>query len=436
MSDKLIAGIRESLRTGKKVTIDLREASALTGSGANAGGRTHFDDAFAKLRYANPFRMGARVTKNPNMSSVAFVAKTGNAANATNPWGYEVNPNSGNPNIATTFWQLPTRVITAQLPVRTATLDDINGLETELIEDLTLEFGQLEGESIAVNNDQAGSDTFSTGAEEGLRGLDSYKRDPVSAFGLSGPAMTDGLHLIATVDFSGLSTDQQKYAGIASVADALPAQYWCLPTTAWHVKPSFISTLRQLVDDSKLPMFLDIGEPNEAGALGSIFGWPVIPNPYLSDDFPLYLANWDRFLTISDVEEMTIQMMEETAPGFVTMYAEKRMVSTVKDPFAGVRIAANAPESASIDPEVGEFDLYDPIDVTTEITFNDASNVASVVGAAPLVLDEDYTVSGIILTVLVSYLETLSVGVVPLTINFNIGDAATLTVTVIDTTPP
>ncbi len=34
------------------------------------------------------------------------------------------------------------------------------------------------------------------------------------------------------------------------------------------------------------------------------------------------------------------RMMEETAPGFVTMFCEKRLVSTVRDPFAGVRASA------------------------------------------------------------------------------------------------
>jgi hypothetical protein len=33
-------------------------------------------------------------------------------------------------------------------------------------------------------------------------------------------------------------------------------------------------------------------------------------------------------------------MMEETAPGFMTLYAEKRVCSTVRDPFAGVRLSA------------------------------------------------------------------------------------------------
>jgi hypothetical protein len=66
----------------------------------------------------------------------------------------------------------------------------------------------------------------------------------------------------------------------------------------------------------------------------------VIPNPYLSADFPVYLANWNRFLTIGDTEQMNVQMYEQTQPGFITLYAEKRMVSSVRDPFAGVRISA------------------------------------------------------------------------------------------------
>jgi hypothetical protein len=43
-------------------------------------------------------------------------------------------------------------------------------------------------------------------------------------------------------------------------------------------------------------------------------------------------------VTIADVEEMTIQAMEQTAPGFITLFAEKRLVSTVRDPFAGIRL--------------------------------------------------------------------------------------------------
>ena len=83
-----------------------------------------------------------------------------------------------------------------------------------------------------------------------------------------------------------------------------------------------------------------MGEAGEGGAVGSIFGWPVIPNSFLNATFPIYLANWDRFLTIADIEEINIQIYEQSAPGFLTMYAEKRVATTVRDPFAGVRASA------------------------------------------------------------------------------------------------
>lgn len=336
-NQKILDGIKLSLHENRKVTIDLSEASTLTGSGLDIGGRTHFDEAFARLRLSNPFRMGARNIKTPNMSEVQFVAKTGNATNQTNPWGYTFTPNSGTPDTATSIWQLPTRVITAQLPVRTAALDDINGLEAELVSDLILEFGQQEAFSMAQNDDQAGSTTTIYGATNGLRGLNYYASGASAAYGTSGTAMTNGIHTIATVSLGGVAPTYNK---IVDIANALPSVYWSKPTTAWHMSPTMIQTLRQLKDNSGLPLFLDIGEAYEEGALGSIFGWPVIPNAYLSSTFPIYLGDWERFMTIADVEEMSIQMMDQTAPGFITMYAEKRMVSTVRDPFAGVRASA------------------------------------------------------------------------------------------------
>ena len=335
--EKIIEAIQHSLKTGDKVKIDLREASTLTGSGLDAGGRTHFDDVFDPIRYMNPFRMGSRNIKVPNQSAVAFVAKVGNATNQTNPWGYTVSANSGTPNTATSFWQLPTRVVSAQLPVRIAAMDDINGLEAALINDLMQEFSEVEGASLAINDDQAGSTTTSTGGTEGLRGLDSYTSGASAAFGTNGPAITNGIHTLATVSLGGATITYNK---VVDIANAFPSQYWAYPNVAWHMTPTMIQTLRQLKDTAGLPLFLELGEPGESGAVGSIFGWPVIPNPYLSAAFPIYLACWEHFVTIADVEEMNVQMMDEVAPGFVTLYAEKRVVSTVRDPFAGVRASA------------------------------------------------------------------------------------------------
>lgn len=335
ITEKILSGIKQAITEGGKVTIDLKEASAITGSGSGVGGRAVFDDAFAALRYANPFRMGSRIMP-VDGSDMQFVAKTGNAANQTNPWGYPVQNNVGTPGINTSIWQLPVRVVTAQLPIRSAVLSDVNGLQAEIVEDLALEFAQIEGASMAVNNDQAGSTTTATGATSGLRGLDMYASGSVSAFGTSGTAITNGIHTIATV---AQTVGGVAYNNVVDMVTAFPSQYWAMPGNAWHISPAMIDSLRSLKDSQGLPLFLEIGDEDGA-AVGRMFGFPVIPNPYLSAAFPIYLGNWPRFLTIGDTEKMSIQLMDQTTPGFVTLYAEKRVVSSVRDPFAGVRMSA------------------------------------------------------------------------------------------------
>jgi HK97 family phage major capsid protein len=339
IAERILNGIKTALIDGE-ATIDLKsidEASAITGSGSNVGGRTHFDDAFAVARYANPFRMGARQVSISG-SDMQFVVKTGNAASATNPFGYTIDPNSGLPNINTGFWQLPVRVISAQLPIRSAVLSDVNGLEAEIVEDLIFEFSQIEAASMAVNDDQSGSTTTTNGAESGLRGLTSYNTSTTAAsFGTSGTAITNGVHTVLTVE---ASVTAPTYDTIANIASSLPAQYWAMPTTAWHIHPTLIATLRKLKGSTGgQPMFVEVGDEDSA-AVGYMFGFPVIPNPYLDAPavgaIPLILANWDRFLTIGDTESMTIKRFDQTQVGFVTILAEMRMVSSVRDVFAGV----------------------------------------------------------------------------------------------------
>ncbi len=335
ITEKILTGIKQAISEDIQVTLDLKEASAISSSGSGVGGRTFFDDAFAAARYANPFRQGAREIQITD-SDVQFVAKTGNAADSTNPWGYTVNPNSGSPNIDTSIWQLPTRVISAQIPLRTAVLSDVNNLGAEIVEDLVMEFSQLEAASMALNNDQAGSVTTSTGATNGLRGLATYLGNATASFGTSGTGSTNGIHTIKTVAKAGASV---AYEDIVNVASALPAQYWAMPGTAWHIHPTLLIALRSLRSDSGLgPALLVESGDDDGGAGANIFGFPVIPNPYLSPTIaPLFLANWPRFMTIADFPEMKIQRMEQTQPGFINLYAEKRMVSTVRDVFAGIR---------------------------------------------------------------------------------------------------
>jgi HK97 family phage major capsid protein len=339
ITERILSGIKQTLETGEKVTIDLREASAITGSGDGVGGRTFFDNAFAALRFANPIREMSRVIP-ASGSSVQFVAKTGNATNSTNPFGYTFTPNSGSPNINTSIWQLPTRVISAQLPVRSAVMSDVNYLNETLVEDLMLEFAQIEGASMVLNDDQAGSTTTINGATNGLRGLNMYTSAASSAFGTSGTAITNGIHTIATYTQAAAAV---SYSDITDMTRLFPAQYWNLPGTAWMMHPQTIHELRNLgpVAAPNIKQFAEVGD-DDGGAVKNIFGFPVIANPNIqttgAGNFNIYLANWPRFVSIADVEEMTIQAMEQTSPGFITLYAEKRLVSTVRDPFAGIRL--------------------------------------------------------------------------------------------------
>jgi HK97 family phage major capsid protein len=131
------------------------------------------------------------------------------------------------------------------------------------------------------------------------------------------------------------------YNDLAALASALPSQYWNDPSTAWMMHPSTIMKLRELTDSGGLPLFLEIGD-KDGYSIGNIFGHPVIANPYMqtaaSGNYPVYLAAWQRFVTIADNEEMSIQRLDQYAPGFVTLFCEKRTVSTIRDVFAGVRL--------------------------------------------------------------------------------------------------
>lgn len=335
----VIQGIKEALQEGQ-ATVNLREASALTGSGSNVGGRVIYDDAFASLRYANPFRQVSRQITTIG-SDQAFVVKTGNSSDTTNPWGYGVNTDEGSPNQATSFWQLPIRCVNAVLPVRTAVLLDIDNLEETIAMDLALEFSQNEANSMMFNNDQTGSTTTSYGATSGLRGLNSYPGSTsAAAFGTNGSAITNGIHTVLQVQQAGASA--VTYDDIANLMAALPAQYLFKAETCWMMHPTTIGALRKLKGSTGgAPMFVEAGD-DDGGAVIYIFGHRVIPNPYMDvagvGKYPVYLANWERFVTIADNDQMSIKRFDQTAPGFVYMYAEKRMCSTILDVFAGVRL--------------------------------------------------------------------------------------------------
>ena len=105
--------------------------------------------------------------------------------------------------------------------------------------------------------------------------------------------------------------------------------------------------------------------------------------------------------------------------------------------------------SAIITPTAANYDLNASADVTTTITWNDASSVTSVEhNGSALTVNSNFTVINnnddtngdtATLAIYASFFasQNLDAGdVLELTIEFNVGDSATLTVTVVDSTPP
>lgn len=407
----ILEAVKTALKEGE-ATVNLKEASALTGSGSGIGGRIIFDDAFASLRQNNPIRMAGAREISTIGSQQAFVAKTGNLTNISNqavvtgtatntlltvtaitsgtlaigqtlsgtnigagttitafgtgtggvgtytvsvnnsfasttitaqgnPWGYyPINNNNAVTGYNTALWQLNVQAIQASVPIRTAVLDDVNNLEQAIIGDIALELAQQEALSMMFNNDQTGSTTGYYGATSGLRGLNSYANSTSAAsFGSSGTANTNGIHTVLAV--SQASAGAVVYDDLANLMAVLPPQYLFKETTCWMMHPTTIGALRKLKASTTANNFIEAGDDN-GGSVIYIFGHRVCPNPYMSvsgsGNYSVYLADWSRFVTIADNELMSLKRFDQTQAGFITLFAEKRVCSTILDVFAGVRL--------------------------------------------------------------------------------------------------
>jgi HK97 family phage major capsid protein len=335
----------------------LREASALTGSGAGVGGRTAYDPVFHALRLANPMR-GLSRNVSTDGATYQFRAKTGNAGAA---WGYAIQNNGAATTESTNIWQLTLQDLNVQFPIRTAALDDIDGLEANVVDDMLVEFSQAEGASMIINNDQSGTTTTATGGTNGLRGLDSYPganstytggTSSVAAFGTSGTGATAGLHSIATYDQATTngfaSTNNVTYKDLINFLYTLPQQYWN-NGNKFMISPLMLAGIRGLVDDNDTPVFERMAPLVTDGIVGRLLGYDVVVNNYVDSPFaagasagtvsqyPMYFGDFTRGHTIVDRLNMVLRRYDQTAPGFITFFGEKRLASSVVDPFSIIR---------------------------------------------------------------------------------------------------
>lgn len=340
----------------------IAEASALTAGGDGKGGRTAYDPTFVALRLMNPLR-GVSRTVATDGSSYQFRVKTGNAGAM---WGYGINNNTSsgaNPTTEdTSIWQLVLQDLNVQFPIRTAALDDIDGLEANVVDDMLAEFSQQEALSMVQNNDQ-GATTLPYGGSNGLRGLDQYGganstyaggTSSVAAFGSSGTGSTSGLHSLATYDqittnANTVGANNIQYKDVINTMYALPQQYWT-PSARWMVSPILAQAIRGLQDTNGRPIFNSMESLNPDGIIGQMLGFDVVMNKYLDTPsqttsgsagtnslYPMYFADWSRFHTIIDRLNMVMRRYDQTLPGYITFFGEKRLATSVRDPNAGVR---------------------------------------------------------------------------------------------------
>ena len=338
----------------------LKEASALTAGGDGKGGRTGYDPVFAALRLANPMR-GLSRTVATDGSSYQFRVKVGNAGTA---WGYAIQNNGASTTEDTSIWQLVLQDLNVQFPIRTAALDDIDGLEANVVDDMLAEFSQAEALSCIQNNDQAAqSSTNPYGGTNGLRGLDQYAgaaatyaggTSTAAAFGTSGTGSTSGLHSLATYDqittnANTVGANNIQYKDVINTIYALPQQYWT-PNTKFMVSPILAQAIRGLQDTNGRPIFNSTESLNPDGIIGQMLGFDVVMNRYLdtpsqtttgtagtTSQYPMYFGDWSRGHTIIDRLNMVMRRYDQTLPGFITFFGEKRLATSVRDPNALVR---------------------------------------------------------------------------------------------------
>ena len=334
----------------------IKEASTLTGSGAGIGGRTAYDPVFASLRLINPMRGVSRSVATDG-STYQFRAKTGDAGAG---WGYPVVNNTAATTEATAIWQLNMKDLNVQFPIRTAALDDIDGLESNVVSDMLAEFSQREAISMITNNDQGSPTVTGGGGSDGLRGLNQYPganatytggTTSASSFGSSGTASSDGLHNLATYDQ--LTTNGNAlannvvYKDIVNFVYALPQAYWT-PNAKFVINPVMLSAIRGLVDDQKRPIYVD-GLSRDDGIVGKLLGFDVVVNTYVNAPskyssspgtdnlYPMFFGDFTKGHTIVDRLNMVLRRYDQTLPGSITFYGEKRLATSIVDPFALVR---------------------------------------------------------------------------------------------------
>ena len=200
-----------------------------------------------------------------------------------------------------------------------------------------------------------------------MRGLDQYAganetyaggTTSTAAFGTSGTGSATGLHSLATYDQ--LTTNSNTvgaanitYKDVINFIHALPQQYWT-ESAKFMISPILLQAIRGLTDTQGRPIYVD-GLARTDGIIGTLLGFDVVVNKYLDNPsqattaaagtiskYPMFFGDFDKFYTIIDRLNMVLRRYDQTLPGSITFYGEKRLATSVRDPFAGVRYRSTA----------------------------------------------------------------------------------------------
>ena len=214
------------------------------------------------------------------------------------------------------------------------------------------------------NNDQAAqSATNPYGGTNGLRGLDQYAganatytggKTSAASFGTSGTGSSSGLHSLATYDQTTTNANtvgaaNVTYKDLINFMYSLPPQYR-VPTCKFMVNSTFMSQIRGLVDDQKAPIFNRTQGLSVDGVIGTMLGFDVVESTYLdlpsqattaaagtTSLYPMYFGDFQKGFTIVDRLNMILRRYDQTLPGSITFYGEKRIATSLVDVNALVR---------------------------------------------------------------------------------------------------
>lgn len=148
--------------------------------------------------------------------------------------------------------------------------------------------------------------------------------------------------------------------------------------------------------------------------------------------------------TATDLVDGPVEVMYSRTPGSVfpvgttkvTCMAEDSQGNAAIKTFS-VTVRGQTVENAVISSASADFDknTANQADVETTITWNSATAVTDVKKAGVSIGMENYAVNGNILTIKKEYLATQPTGGLVLTVEFDRGNAATLAINILDTTP-